>query len=128
MIKYLNLSSSGPKLESLTCKFTKNCTPPQLFYQQFHYKCRTAVLKNASWWLLLRATLFWKYSWTAAFQRQLQSISILKILNHTCFTFLTFTSCYRETNFYGFFWSKGFDEKCKQTELALNFIQKQYFS
>ena len=22
---------------------------------------------------------------------------------------------------------KGFDEKCKQTELALNFIQKQYF-
>ena len=27
-----------------------------------------------------------------------------------------------------FFESKGFDEKCKQTELVLNFIQKQYFS
>ena len=26
------------------------------------------------------------------------------------------------------FLSKGFDEKCKQTELALDFIQKQYFS
>ena len=26
------------------------------------------------------------------------------------------------------FISKGFDEKCKQTELALNLIQKQYFS
>ena len=27
-----------------------------------------------------------------------------------------------------FFLSEGFAEKCKQTELALNFIQKQYFS
>ena len=27
--------------------------------------------KNASWWLLLGATLFWKYYWTTAFQRQL---------------------------------------------------------
>ena len=27
-----------------------------------------------------------------------------------------------------FFSSLAFDEKCKQTELALNFIQKQYFS
>ena len=26
------------------------------------------------------------------------------------------------------FLSEGFGEKCKQTELALNFIQKQYFS
>ena len=26
-----------------------------------------------------------------------------------------------------FFLSTGFDERCKQTELALNFIQKQYF-
>ena len=27
-----------------------------------------------------------------------------------------------------FFLSKDFDEKCKQTELGWNFIQKQYFS
>ena len=26
------------------------------------------------------------------------------------------------------FLSEGFGEKCKHTELALNFIQKQYFS
>ena len=26
-----------------------------------------------------------------------------------------------------FFFSKGFGAKCKPTELALNFIQKQYF-
>ena len=34
----------------------------------------------------------------------------------------------KRPNFYGFFLSSGFDEKCKLTELALNFIQKQYFS
>ena len=32
------------------------------------------------------------------------------------------------TNFYGFLLGKGFREKCKRIELALNFIQKQYFS
>ena len=32
----------------------------------------------------------------------------------------------RGTNF--FFFSKGFGAKCKHTQLALNFIQKQYFS
>ena len=127
-MKYLNLSSSGSKLENVTCKFTKNRSPSHLLFKEFHYKCRTAILKNASWWLLLRATLFWKYSWTAAFQRQLQSIFILKILNYKYLTFLTLTSCKRRTNFYGFFLSSGFDEKCKQRELSLNFIQKQYFS
>ena len=34
----------------------------------------------------------------------------------------------KRNEFYGFFLSLGFDEKCKQRELALNFIQKQYFS
>ena len=28
----------------------------------------------------------------------------------------------------GFFLRKGFGKKCKHTELALNFVQKQYFS
>ena len=31
-------------------------------------------------------------------------------------------------NFYSFLLGKGFREKCKHTELDLNFIQKQYFS
>ena len=66
---------------------------PITLHRNFHYKCRTAILKNASWWLLLRATLFWKYSWMAAFQGQLQSIFILKILDYKYFTFLTLTSC-----------------------------------
>ena len=82
-LNLINLSSSSSKLESITCKFTKNRTP------SIHCKCRTAILKNASWWLLLRTTLFWKYSWTATFQRQLQSIFILKFLDYTYFTFLT---------------------------------------
>ena len=29
------------------------------------------------------------------------------------------------SNFYGFFLSKGFEEKYKETELALTFIQNQ---
>ena len=33
-----------------------------------------------------------------------------------------------ERIFMDFFLSKGFGEKCKHTELALNFVQKQYFS
>ena len=71
-MKYLNLISSGSKLKSVTSKLPKGCTLSQLFFKNFHYKCRTLISKNASWWLLLlRATLFWKYYWTTAFQRQL---------------------------------------------------------
>ena len=29
VMKYLNFRGSGSKLESFTCKFTKNCTPSQ---------------------------------------------------------------------------------------------------
>ena len=126
-MKYLNLSSSGSKLESVTCKFTKNRTPSQLFFKEFHYKCRTAILKNASWWLLLRTALFWKYSWMAAFQRQLQSIFILKFLNYTYLYFLLWRHVKEGRIFADFFLSKGFDEKYKETVLALNFIQKQSF-
>ena len=34
----------------------------------------------------------------------------------------------KRDKFLRIFLSKGFDEKYKETELALNFIQKQYFS
>ena len=34
----------------------------------------------------------------------------------------------KRNEFLWFFFSKGFGAKCKHTELALNFIQKQYFS
>ena len=116
------------KVESVTCKFTKNRTPSQLFFKEFHYKCRTAILKNAFWWLLLRATLFWKYSWMADFQRQLQSIFILKILDTHILHFLLWRQVKAGRIFMDIYLSKGFDEKCKQTELALDLIQKQYFS
>ena len=68
VMKYLSAS----KLESITCKFTKSRTPSEVVFEEFHYKCRTAILKNASRWLLLGTTLFSKYSSMAAFQRQLQ--------------------------------------------------------
>ena len=53
-------------------KFTKSHTPSEVVFEKFHYKCRTAILKNASRWLLLGTTLFSKYSSMAASQRQLQ--------------------------------------------------------
>ena len=72
VMKYLNFRSSASKLESITCKFTKSRTPSEVFFEEFHYKCRTAILKNASRWLLLGTTLFLRYSLMAASQIQLQ--------------------------------------------------------
>ena len=50
------------------------------------------------------------------------------ILRYTVLHFFTVTSCLRGMNFYQFLSGKDFPEKCKHSELALNFIQKQYFS
>ena len=72
VMEYLNFHNSASKLETITCKFTKSRTLSEVFFEEFHYKCRTAILKNASRWLLLGTTLFSKYSSMAAFQRQLQ--------------------------------------------------------
>ena len=78
VMKYFNFRSSGSKLESVTWKFTKNRKPSQVFFKEFHHKCRTEILKNAFWWLLLWTTLFWKFSWMAASQRQLQRYIYLR--------------------------------------------------
>ena len=78
VMKYLNFRSSGSKLESVTWKFTKNRNPSQVFFKEFRYNCRTEILKNTFWWLLLGTTLFWKFSWMAASQRQLQSYLSLR--------------------------------------------------
>ena len=72
VMKYLNFRSSASKLESITYKFTKSCTPSEVVFEEFHHKCRTAILKNALRWLPLGTTLFSKYSSMAASQRQLQ--------------------------------------------------------
>ena len=45
----------------------------QVFFKEFLHRCRTAILKNTSWWLLLRTNFFWKHSCLAASQRQLQT-------------------------------------------------------
>ena len=72
VMKCLNFRNSGSKLESVTWKFTKIRNPSQVLFKEFRYKCRTEILKNAFWWLLLGTTLIWKFSWMAASQRQLQ--------------------------------------------------------
>ena len=61
------------------------------------------------------------------FSKQLQTYIPFRN-SYTYFTFLTLTSCERGTDFYDFFLGKSFGKKCKHTELALNFVQKQNFS
>ena len=39
-----------------------------------------------------------------------------------------FDAMLKRNEFLWIFLSNGFDEKCKLTKLAINFIQKQYFS
>ena len=58
VMKYLHFRISGSKLESITCKFHKNRTPSQVFFKEFHHKCRPAKLKNVTWCLLLKKLYF----------------------------------------------------------------------
>ena len=44
------------------------------------------------------------------------------------FYFSYFDIMLKRNEFLWIFLSNGFDEKCKLTEIALSFIQKQYFS
>ena len=91
--KYLNFHSNSSKLVSLTCKLTECHNPSQVFFEEFHYKCRTVILKNASRWLLLATILFSKYSSMAATQRQLQRYIYFRNSGLHIITFLTLTSC-----------------------------------
>ena len=61
-------------------------------YKELHFitgifqrisRCRTAILKNASWWLLPRTNLFWKHSYMATSQSNCKHIFILEIFTHT---------------------------------------------
>ena len=61
-------------------------------FHRVHHKCRTAILKNASWWLLLRTNLFWKHSCMAASQRQLHRYIHLR----NCYTYFTFLTLKEE--------------------------------
>ena len=114
------------KFESITYKFTKSRTPSQVFFKEFHHRCRTAILKNASWWLLLRTNLFWKHSCKVASQRQLQTY--IHFRHSSKYYISYFDVMLKRNEFLWFFWSKDIGLKCKHTELALNFVQKQYLS
>ena len=72
----------------------------------------------------------WEHSWIGS----CEDIYILKVLMATHILHFVIdislrfvTSCYRGTNFHWFFLTKRFSEKYKHIELALHFIQKQYF-
>ena len=89
VMKYLNFRSTTSKLESITWKFTKSHTPSKVFFEEFLCKCRTAILKNASRWLLLGTTLFSKYSPMAASQRLLQRYIYLRN-SRLCMFFISY--------------------------------------
>ena len=125
---YLNFRSNGSKLESVTRKFNKNRTPSQVFFKEFHYKCRTSVLKIASWWLLLGTTFFWKFFWMAASQRQLQKYTCLRNSKLHIFCISYCDVMLKRNEFSWIFFRWRFLRNSKHTEIALNIIQKQYFS
>ena len=66
----------------------------------------------------------------AAFQRQLQRANYIYFKNsRSHISYISYFDVMLKRNeLLWIFLGKGFDEKCKQTELAFNFIQKQYFS
>ena len=90
VMKYLNHCRSGSELESVTCKFTKNCTLSQVSFEEFHYKRGTAIFKNSSRWLLPDTTLFWNYPEWLLLKDSCKDIFNLEIIE---ITFLTPTSC-----------------------------------
>ena len=68
-----------------------------------------------------------KYSVMAASQRQLQRHIYFKKFLHIFY--ISYFDVMLKTN--GFLWvflSNGFGEKCKHTEVALNFVQRHNFS
>ena len=66
---------------SLYVNLLKTCPTLQVFFKEFYHRWRTALLKNASWWLFLRNNLFWKHSCMAASQRYLQTYIHFHILH-----------------------------------------------
>ena len=70
--------------------------------------------RNIPQWLLLK--------------RQLQRYINFRNSGYTFYIFLLSRHVKEKRIFMNNFLSEGFSEKCKHTELALNFIQKQCFS
>ena len=63
----------------------------------------------------------------AAFERQLQRYIYFRNSRLHMF-YISYSDVMLKRNEFLYFLSEGFGEKCKHTEVALNFIQKQYFS
>ena len=105
VMKYLNFHSNGSTSESVTWHFTKNRTPSQVFFKEFYCKRRRSktVLKDSC------KDIF---------------------ITNSKFTYFCISYCdvmLKRREFLWIFSGKGFHEKCKHTEIALNIIQKQYF-
>ena len=110
-MKNIAFPQQGSNFESVTCKFSKNCTTSQVFFKEFLHRHRTAILKNVSWSLLLKGSC--------------KHIFNLEILADTYFLLWCHV---KEELIFMIFLSKDFGIKCKHSELALDLVQKQYFS
>ena len=92
VIRYLNLRSSGSKLESVTCKFTKKLR---------HSNFSKSFIINAEqrYWKMHPHGCFWWQLYFRNFPEWLlvkdscKDKFILEILSCTCFTFLIVTPC-----------------------------------
>ena len=71
--------------------------------------------------------LIFDISSMAASQRQLL-ICIYFRNSRLHIFYISYSDVKEERIFMNIFLTEGFSKKCKHTELALNFIQKQYFS
>ena len=122
MMKYLNFHRNVSKLESITCKLTKCHTPSEVVFEEFQHK------KNASRWLFLRTISFSKYSSMAAAQRQLERYICFRNSRLPMFYISYYDVMLERSKFlWIFFLSEGFGEKCKHTELALNYWKALFY-
>ena len=111
---------------SITCEFTKNCTPSPFFSKNF-----TTSSEQQYWKMRLVGASEHKFILeiflNGGFSKAAAKIYLFqKILTH--FVHFLLWHHFKEEQVFMIFFSKGFGAKCKCTELTLNFNQKQYFS
>ena len=129
VMKYLNFRNSASKLETITCKFTKSHTLSEVFFEEFHYKRRTGILKNAFKLTASGDNCIFKIFLNGCFSKTAAKIYLFyKFYVIHVLYFWLWRHFKEERIFMNIFLSEGFGEKCKHTEVTLNFIQKQYFS
>ena len=128
VMKHLNLISSGSKLKALHASLLRIALRHSYFLKNF------TISAEQRYWKMHFDGCFWgqlyfgNYPEWLLFKDSCKVYLILKILDTQILHFLLWRQVKAGRIFMDIYLSKGFDEKCKQTELALDLIQKQYLS